>query len=231
MQKDIWGFLCAISRHWEPLATGLAALAVSAVVGAWWGDHAPWWVWFGIVSGSILIACFLAWRQTQSEKDDNQKQLEILNTPSVSMALHKIDEDLIDSPQTLFIEVTGTSASRIRPELFAVSVEVKNKGRQSLCLKPGIPPSFGLSRGETENVPAVAYYTSGTLELVLPCKKVTSSEYIHGESFSIKVCAYGGPKEAQLEFDIGVTKGVLWAQKPNSTEKLFSDIRHIASGS
>ena len=130
MHKEIWAFICAISRHWEPLVTGLAALAVSVVVGVWWGDHAPWWVWVSIVITSVLIASFLAWRETKREKDDAKKYLDFLNTPSVTITLGTIDDDVFDPVQTLFLEITGVGVAHVRPEVFAMSVEGIGEGKR-----------------------------------------------------------------------------------------------------
>jgi len=58
MLADITAYIIAISRHWGPLATGIGALAVTALVEKIWPDHAPWWVWVAIILSSVFIASF-----------------------------------------------------------------------------------------------------------------------------------------------------------------------------
>jgi hypothetical protein len=76
MRADFIAYIFAISRHWRPLATGVGALLVTALVERAWPDHAPWWVWVSIIITSVLIASFMAWRETKREKDEFQNKFE-----------------------------------------------------------------------------------------------------------------------------------------------------------
>ena len=233
LPTEILEYIRAISKHWGPLVTGVGALVVTTLVEHEWPDHAPWWVWVAIVLGSVLIASFLAWREIHADQKKLQKELDTLKTPAVSIKLHAIDEDIMDRhSQTLFLEVTGIGETYIRPEVFAFPAEPIADGKQTLCMEPGNPILFGVRRGEPHNVAAVSYNITKSAPFLvhLPCKKITSSEYIQGGAFKIKVCAYGGSKEAELEFNFGVTKGTLWAQNIGSTEKIISPIRKLISG-
>ena len=226
---DIGAFLLAILGHWRPLATGVAALMVALVVGYFWEQHPPLSVSVSIVIVSIFIASFMAWREMKRERDGRQKELELLNTPSVSIALHKIDEGLSNT-QTLFLEVTGVGVEYVRPEVFVMSVEAIGKGPMPLSCAPGPAMPFGIRRGEPHNVVAVIYdpKQSCPLRVELPCKKITSNEYPQGEYYKMKVCAFAGPKEAKFDFEFGMEGNALWARNVGSSERLFSDIRNIA---
>ena len=235
MWADFTAYIVAISRHWGPLATGVGALAVTALVEQAWPDPAPRWVWVAIVLASIFIAAFLAWREMHSKQKKLQNELDTLNTPSVSIRLHPtIDEDIMGKNiQTLFLEVTGLGAALIRPEVFVFPAEPMGNGKDVLFTEPGPAPPFGVTRGEPHNIAAVSHNPADQgvrLRVHLPCKIITASEYITGEYFKIKVCAYGGPREAELEFNVGVTHGTLWAQNIGSNEKIISKIRHLARG-
>jgi hypothetical protein len=230
MWTDFTAYIVAISRHWGPLATGVGALVVTVMVEKIWPEQAPWWVWVAIVLASIIIASFLAWRDIKCEKEKLGVAIQVLNTPSVSLALHKIDEDLIDGPQTLFIEVTGVGIEYVRPEVFAMSVEGIGTGKRPILCAPGIAPSFGVRRGEPHNVAAVIYDPRQSLPLrvVLPCKKITSNDYPQGEYYRIKIYAFAGPKEAELNIEVGTDGDALWARAVGSSDRLVSDLRSIA---
>jgi hypothetical protein len=238
MLEDFTAYIRAISRHWGPLATGVGALFVTGWVEYIWPDHAPWWVWVAIIVPSVFIASFLAWREIERDKVACKKHLDFLNTPAVSLKLHHVDENFVGGDhQTIFIEVTGIGVDEVRPQVFALEVNPIGEDQGSIAAigEPGPHRGFGLRRGETENVAIVTYdpkWLANRLRIDIPCKKITSKTYFPGASFRIKVCAYAGPKETELEFDFGLDDQTLWARDIGSSEKLVSNdraaiLRHI----
>ncbi len=225
-----WGqYLLAILQHWKPLATGAAALVVSLVMGHFYGEHAPTWVWVSIILFSIFIASFLAWREIKRDKDKAKRELDVLNTPSVSIELHKIEETVLthNDTQTLFLKVTGKSAAYIRPEVFVIRAEPIKEGHYTLERFPGTPPSFGVHRGEEHPIRAVIYKDK---QMLLNCElacKIAVADTVRGKEFNFLVRAYGGPKEAELEFRLGVEDGALWAEQVGSTKRLKSHLREM----
>ena len=230
MLKEIQEFFLALSKHWGPLATGSAALVVSFVVGMLWGDHAPWWVWVVIIVTSAFVSCFLAWRTIKRERDNNKRELAFLNTPSVSVKLHKIDSgSILDGHiQTLYLEVTGIGVERVQPQVAVTLVEGLGKSRpRDLHIFPdGLVKQFEIHRNETMNVPVVVYEPNSTsqLRIVLPCKKFTSYDVLRADVFKVKVCAYAGPTPAELEFEFGVDDRMLWMRMAGTQDRIYSKV-------
>ncbi len=225
--KDFPDFCVALSRHWGPLATGVAAMAVQAMVDAWWTNQAPWWIWVSIIMASLLVSSFLAWREEKQAKQIALADLKEWRDPSVALKLHKINDD-IDHKQTLFLEVLGIGHFS-SPDIYAVSVVALGDGKHTLSCSPGDPPSLHVSQDETKNLPVAVYDVRETvpLRVELPCKKITSNEYPVGSYFRMKVRAFYGGGDAEIEFDFGVERGALWASAPDSQDRMYSDIKSI----
>lgn len=168
-----------------------------------------------------------------SERKKIQEKLDVLNTPAVLLRLHQIDENFDGRDhQTLYIEVEGIGIEEIRPQVFAVEVKEVGKGSKCAIGEPGPHLPFGVRRGETHNVAVVTYSPSkwfSNLHIDIPCKKIMSKTYFpSADYFRIKVCAFGGAKEAELEFEFSLDDGTLWARNMGSSEKVLSEFRALA---
>ncbi len=177
------------------------------------------------------IAPFLMYRKSQNQLLVLRDELRDLNSPGVSLKVHAVDENFIGGDhQTIFIEVTGLGVDEVRPQIFAMEINHLVEGQSTIAAigEPGPHRHFGLRRGETENVAVVTYdkkWFRNRLRIDLPCKKITSKTYFPGASFRIRVCAYAGTKESELEFEFGLDDETLWARNIGSSEKLVSEDR------
>lgn len=189
-----------------------------------------------VIFGFLAVACvatsaYVIWRNERNARIIVEDKLDSLNAPSVSIALHQVAEEGLDGIQTIFLEVTGVGVEYIRPEVFATSVDGVGEGKRPILCTPDVPPPpFGVSRGETHNVAVVAYdiRQSIPLRVLLPCKKITSTEYPRGDYYRMRICAFAGPKEAELNIDVGMDDQALWARTVGSSMRLFSNVRTIA---
>lgn len=221
-------FVRAFGGSWVTFMTGPLTLPFTVV--AFYVTDETARIIFGILAvGCFATSAYVIWRNERNSHIITEEKLNDLNIPSVSIALHKVDEDY-DSIQRIFLEVLGVGVEYVRPEVFAISVEEIGKGNKPLFYAPGDPPPFGVRREEPHNVLAVIHdRTKGVeLRIVLPCKKITSSEYLKGDAFRMTVRAFAGPKPAELTFEFGMENGALWARNTGSSEALFSDVRLIA---
>jgi len=162
----------------------------------------------------------------QQKCDLLKNELELLNTPSVSLELWGIQED-IEGIQTVFLEVTGQSVQPVRVEVFgtAVSPPYSSAGKYILHLASGIASPFSVHRGETHrSIPVLEYNPieiGPSIHVKVPFQ-IPTSDIIRGNEFLLEVKAFGGTQAATLNFQFGVNEDTrkLWVRKEGSSERL-----------
>jgi len=189
--------------------------------------------WLLIMSLIFIVALIEAGYQKgknlQKELGKTKNELDLLNTPSVSLELWGIEED-IEGIQTAFLEVTGQSAKPVRVEVFGTSVHPPTSidGKYILHLASGTASPFSVHRGETHrSIPVLRYNpreVGPSIHVEVPFQ-IPTSDIIRGNEFSLEVKAFGGTQAATLNFHFGVNKdtGELWAQKVGHSERLTSN--------
>jgi hypothetical protein len=190
-----------------------------------WIPPLPWYAW--TIAVLILLFAFSI-EGGYRVQAILRAQLNVLNTPAVSIKLHKVAGDNYPI-EKLFIEISGVGVASVRPQVFAMYVEKVGDGTACLSMAPGQPSPLGLTRGEPHNLEVVTYDPRKhvSLHVELSCKKITSDEYLVADHFRMKVCAFVEPKSAEFEFEFGINNKKLWARATGSSEILQSELRPI----
>lgn len=217
MGAELWRYTRAIAHHWEPLATGIAAMVVSLMVGYFYGEHAPVWLWVAIVLTSIFIASFLAWREVQSDKDKCDERIRDLTTsklsikfnPSVSIGPLEVqpgDSGMSSTFMRVFLMIENESAipitgMQVYCENISVTSDQPAVGRAEdyrrvilggsafpLDLSPREKCHVGILR-EIVDLTSMGTVKHKWIELHIPLKCV-SERVLYGREFSIDVIVH-----------------------------------------
>src|SRR5258708_7577946 len=64
----VWAFLRAVGHHWTTLMSGGVITVLLGVFERLSGKSVPLWVYVAILIFFALLACYLAWRDSQKER-------------------------------------------------------------------------------------------------------------------------------------------------------------------
>ena len=232
---------------WSPVNPKQAIFTIMVFAAIWYmavqlGVQEELTTPFGIITVIVPLTVGLAFfigqrfmapvhivNELRVECDRLAKELDVLNTPGVSLDLYTIQED-IEGIQTAFLEVTGGSAKRGRVEVFGTAVCATNTdyGRFILYLASGPAMGFSVHCGESHrSIPVIRYNpreVGPAIQVAVPLQ-IPTTDIIRGNEFSLTVAAFGGTQPAVLElrFAVDYETRRLWVRKEGSAKILRSD--------
>lgn len=236
---------------WSPVNPKQAIFTIFVFVAIWYvavqfGAQeeltTPFFIITVVVPLAVGAAFFISQRfmapariltELETERDQLENKLKLLNTPCVALDLYREIQESIEGVQTAFLEVTGQSARKVRVEVFGTDVRANTPtghdtyGKFILYMASTVPNTFSVHRGETyRSMPVIRYNpreVGPAIHIEIPVQ-IPTTDIIRGNEFMLTIAAFGGTQPAVMAIRFGVDCDTrrLWVQKEGSTERLAS---------
>ncbi len=72
MWQDVWGYVCALWKHWKVLVSGVGSIILSAV-SAYLKSPLPYWAFWVVALVCFFVASFLTWRDQRGPKISTER--------------------------------------------------------------------------------------------------------------------------------------------------------------